>query len=178
MVLIRNLAKPYGERRDILVETAKRYKVDTKKIQETISREWKEKEKTKAQKTLKSVKKQKAKEKKEKIAAPEKKPESGVCRICGCTEEKPCKGGCAWTDKTKTLCTACQMAKEHLWEKQNLVTVAASRNLPMHDIYKCKKCGATSKRFGIGGSFRLDKEFAKLEECPGPKVQPSTKKRK
>jgi hypothetical protein len=170
MVLIRNLQAPYQGRGDVLLETAKRYHVDSKKIQETISRERKEKEKTKAQKDLRLVKKQKAKEK-EKIDTTEKKPESGVCRICGCTEEKPCEGGCAWTDKTKTICTACQMAKEHLWEKQNLITVGATRKLPMHDIYKCKKCGATSKRFGIGGSFQLDKKFAKLEECPGPKKE-------
>jgi ParB family chromosome partitioning protein len=38
----------------------------------------------------------------------------GVCQECGCTETTPCEGGCAWTDKTKTLCAACKMAKEHL----------------------------------------------------------------
>lgn len=31
----------------------------------------------------------------------------GVCGVCGCTENKACPGGCAWTDKTKTLCTLC-----------------------------------------------------------------------
>lgn len=178
MVLIRNLQAPYQGRNDVLLETAKRYQVDAKKIQETISQEWKEKEKAKTQKALKLAKKEKVKGKKEKAAAAKKKPESGVCRVCGCTEEKPCEGSCAWTDKTKTICTACQMAKEHHWEKQNLVTVASTRNVPMHDIYKCKKCGATAKRFGIGGSFRLDKKFAKREECPGPKVHTSAKKTK
>jgi ParB family transcriptional regulator, chromosome partitioning protein len=29
----------------------------------------------------------------------------GVCRVCGCTESTPCAGGCAWADKTETLCT-------------------------------------------------------------------------
>ena len=37
----------------------------------------------------------------------EAKPKKGVCRVCGCTETTPCPGGCAWTDKTETLCTAC-----------------------------------------------------------------------
>ena len=99
----------------------------------------------------------------------------GVCRECGCTETTPCAGGCAWVDKTKTLCTACQMAKEHLWEKQNLVTVAPTRKVPMHDIYKCKKCGAMGKRFGVG-LIKPDKPFTELK-CPGPKVQTSAKKK-
>ncbi len=45
--------------------------------------------------------------------------------------------------------------------------------------YKCKKCGATAKRFGLG-SIRRDKKFIDLEECPGPKkeVQTSAKKKK
>jgi hypothetical protein len=47
----------------------------------------------------------------------------------------------------------------------------------MHDIYKCKKCGAKGKRFGVGPD-RPDKPFTELK-CPGPKkeVQTSAKKR-
>jgi ParB/RepB/Spo0J family partition protein len=33
--------------------------------------------------------------------------ERGVCRTCGCTHDSPCEGGCAWTDDSETLCTAC-----------------------------------------------------------------------
>lgn len=33
--------------------------------------------------------------------------QSGVCRRCGCTEERGCEGGCAWADAEHTLCTAC-----------------------------------------------------------------------
>lgn len=40
------------------------------------------------------------------------KAKRGACRVCGCTDNKPCtdEGGnqCAWTDKTETLCTACK----------------------------------------------------------------------
>jgi hypothetical protein len=36
----------------------------------------------------------------------------GVCRKCGCSELDACVGalgdGCAWTDRTQTLCTACE----------------------------------------------------------------------
>lgn len=31
----------------------------------------------------------------------------GTCRICGCTEDRACPGGCAWVDETETLCTRC-----------------------------------------------------------------------
>jgi hypothetical protein len=43
------------------------------------------------------------------------KPRRGVCRECGCTETTPCgtdSGPCAWTDRTRTLCTACAARKE------------------------------------------------------------------
>jgi len=164
-------------KRDPLIETAKRYGVDPRKIEAKFRAE------VKTKKAEKKGKGKKSPSVKEKVA--KRNPvnpalvKSGTCRLCGCTEEKFCPGGCAWTDKTKTICTACQMAKEHLWEKQNLITVASTKKVPMHDIYKCKKCGATAKRFGIG-SIRRDEKFAKLEECPGPKkdLQTSAKKKK
>jgi len=34
-------------------------------------------------------------------------PIKGTCRVCGCTEERACPGGCAWADATETLCTRC-----------------------------------------------------------------------
>lgn len=159
MALIRNIERR-GEKDDPLLSMAGRYKVNVKSIEKQI------KEGKKEKKAKLSTKK-------------DEKLQPGVCRECGCTEEKPCKAGCSWTDKTKTLCTACQMAKEHSWEKQNLVTVASTPKVPMHDIYKCKKCGATAKRFGVG-PIRRDKKFIKLEECPGrpkAKVQTSAKKK-
>lgn len=30
-----------------------------------------------------------------------------ACRICGCTQERACEGGCAWADATETVCTRC-----------------------------------------------------------------------
>jgi hypothetical protein len=33
---------------------------------------------------------------------------SGKCRVCGCTDEQACPGGCAWAPGTRrTLCTSC-----------------------------------------------------------------------
>lgn len=36
----------------------------------------------------------------------------GTCRECGCTEDNACPDGCAWADKTETLCTSCVGGKE------------------------------------------------------------------
>jgi hypothetical protein len=43
-------------------------------------------------------------------------PPSGVCRFCGCTERRPCDGGCAWADPDDTICSsmAC-LAKYDAW---------------------------------------------------------------
>ena len=35
----------------------------------------------------------------------------GTCEDCGCTEEKPCEGGCSWTDASRTLCSRCGLAR-------------------------------------------------------------------
>ncbi len=32
---------------------------------------------------------------------------TGHCRFCGCTYERACPQGCAWTDNRRTVCTAC-----------------------------------------------------------------------
>ena len=41
---------------------------------------------------------------------------SGVCRRCGCMDYSPCPGGCAWVDRTCTLCTACVAPLLRTWE--------------------------------------------------------------
>lgn len=37
-------------------------------------------------------------------------PQPGRCRVCGCTDDAACSGGCAWADETRTLCTRCAPA--------------------------------------------------------------------
>jgi hypothetical protein len=32
----------------------------------------------------------------------------GTCRECGCRDFTSCPGGCAWANRERTLCTACQ----------------------------------------------------------------------
>lgn len=31
----------------------------------------------------------------------------GICRECGCTDERACNPPCVWVDETHTLCSAC-----------------------------------------------------------------------
>ena len=31
----------------------------------------------------------------------------GVCRGCGCTVDRPCAGGCSWSDAERTICSRC-----------------------------------------------------------------------
>lgn len=33
--------------------------------------------------------------------------ESGRCRVCGCTDEEACEGGCSWADNEHTVCDRC-----------------------------------------------------------------------
>jgi hypothetical protein len=35
------------------------------------------------------------------------KEEGGRCRLCGCTDEYACPGGCSWANQQQTLCSAC-----------------------------------------------------------------------
>lgn len=52
---------------------------------------------------------------------------AGVCRLCGCTEDKPCRfvdrsgdlgelpgGACSWVDAERTLCSACVLGGREL----------------------------------------------------------------
>lgn len=32
----------------------------------------------------------------------------GICRVCGCTDEWGCDGGCSWVDAEHTLCSECE----------------------------------------------------------------------
>lgn len=56
---------------------------------------------------------------------------------------------------------------EHMWEKQNLVTIRRAGR--MYDIYKCKCCGITGKRFGIGCEVTRDPKYKaeKYKFCQG-----------
>jgi hypothetical protein len=31
----------------------------------------------------------------------------GRCQLCGCTNTRPCPGGCGWFNHAHTLCTRC-----------------------------------------------------------------------
>lgn len=61
-------------------------------------------------------------------------------------------------------------SEEHAWEKQNLSTIFDGRNI--YDVLKCKRCGATAKRYGLtritlDAKFRRSKKY--IQGCPGGK---------
>ena len=41
-------------------------------------------------------------------------PKSGTCRICGCTDDHACEGGCCWVDADHTVCSSCAGTREDL----------------------------------------------------------------
>jgi N6-adenosine-specific RNA methylase IME4 len=41
----------------------------------------------------------------------EKKAKS--CRVCGCTQDQACPGGCAWSERDAGICTACEASLDH-----------------------------------------------------------------
>jgi len=46
----------------------------------------------------------------DKYAVKKKLPK--CCRVCGCTKDRACAGGCAWNSADVTICTACAEIKE------------------------------------------------------------------
>ncbi len=53
--------------------------------------------------------------------------------------------------------------KPHTWRKSNLVTVSNAGKY--YDIYKCKVCGVTGKRFTLGSFITIDKKYKKRIYC-------------
>lgn len=42
------------------------------------------------------------------VVPPEMGYPSEKCRVCGCTSEQACEGGCSWVDPEHTLCSRCE----------------------------------------------------------------------
>lgn len=47
--------------------------------------------------------------------------------------------------------------QEHKWEKTNGATLHGNKGY--YDKYKCKICGITGKRYGIGGAIQRDNKY-------------------
>jgi hypothetical protein len=78
---------------------------------------------------------------KERIAAapdPER-----ACRVCGCTQDNACPGGCAWMAEDPGLCTACAPAREH---------VVAMSNPDGQSVARCS-CGEFESRLPWGDHY-------------------------
>jgi hypothetical protein len=61
---------------------------------------------------------------------------AGTCRFCSCIETRPCDGGCAWTDDTRTLCTACLAAATIAMELVRILGIVSAT--PKADVHLTK----------------------------------------
>lgn len=50
--------------------------------------------------------------------------QSGVCRVCGCTNDRACEGGCTWANHGRTVCSACAFPHEELLFHQTVVEMS------------------------------------------------------
>jgi len=50
-----------------------------------------------------------------------------TCRVCGCTQDRACPGGCGWETADRDLCTACA---DRVWA---IVSTAARRAFARED---------------------------------------------
>jgi hypothetical protein len=65
------------------------------------------------------------------------------CRVCGCTQERACPGGCGWARGEGNLCTICAAAAEALreWHENSL---RGSRAALLREVWPKKAKGAGS----------------------------------
>jgi len=52
----------------------------------------------------------------------------GVCRVCGCTEERACEGGCYWVDSKKELCSACSIRGDEELEEKEVIQLSEKKD--------------------------------------------------
>jgi len=52
-----------------------------------------------------------------------------VCIYCGCTEKKPCEGGCEWVSTDPPICSACR-SKESVAADNSQALLTGSPNSP------------------------------------------------
>ena len=73
-----------------------------------------------------------------------------VCRVCGCTSERACKGGCTWVDRDHTICCRCYLA------------MCCDQQQNPSDGAKCISCG------GVGPASRAGWHYIgdDLPLCP------------
>jgi ParB/RepB/Spo0J family partition protein len=83
----------YGEDKSKIEKACKTWGIDRKAIEQSVV-SWQVAEKVRLATEAKAGKGGKA-----------KKSKPGTCRMCGCTDEEACEGGCSWVEPD--LCSAC-----------------------------------------------------------------------
>ena len=89
----------------------------------------------------------------------------GVCRVCGCTEDKACKGGCSWVDgPKKTLCSCC--LDEATFSE--IVLGVKGTSLATIKIIKDHRILKAARDYGLLGDWRrlaVAKRIAELQKA-------------
>ncbi|HXA68858.1 MAG TPA: hypothetical protein VNW24_00310 [Stellaceae bacterium] len=73
-----------------------------------------------------------------------------TCRVCGCTDDRACPGGCSWIEST--LCSACVASQAHV--------VRMTRSYPRtslkgRSVATCS-CGKFSRSVPIAHHHKMD----------------------
>lgn len=97
LALSQGLAWNHDGQRDVIRETAKRYSVDIKAIEQQLEAEYSEKRKAKATRARKAAAKAKAAPARKTAGRKPPLAPKAVCEVCKCTEDRACEGGCAWS---------------------------------------------------------------------------------
>lgn len=75
-------------------------------------------------------------------------PTVGVCRVCGCVDERACPEGCSWVDADHTLCSVCAGTVGDL-------------------EYVVRWCFARARRYGVKFAAKINGRFLRsaLKRC-------------
>jgi len=95
------------------------------------------------------------------LAAAEWEP---ACRICGCTEWRPCPGGCFWSNLEKDICSACSGIAE-LCEsaRAERIHTTCGCGLPLLILIAGGELGIYAKRPAV------DQAWKRTTHCPNCK---------
>lgn len=72
------------------------------------------------------------------------------CRVCGCTDDRACPGGCSWVDEG--LCSACAVSLEHVVSMTREARAGTPRGV---SVATCS-CGAFKVKLPLRQHRKLD----------------------
>lgn len=99
------------------------------------------------------------------------------CRVCGCTDERACPGGCSWVEED--LCSACVMTARRIRDEVEAVPSPPGTSQAVVVITEVSS-GLVIRTYGNGLAWKLAHVMAgmasKLRGVPGDEPAPKRKK--